>query len=169
MALGKKFVVSIVTEDFATTVEVGENIEAGIKVGKCFKDTKWDYLELDFFYDGILLPDPWSDEIHFAASMKAAKEGRVWLEEGHGFVTKKFKELWDGCVLSDEELEEPDADGQTFSEWVAENVYCDVFGYAKVTGGAGYAIVQDPDLAKECEAWYKVTKIGDLMWKVEPR
>ena len=113
-------------------------VDEGLRVVHTLKDA---ILKVN----GIIMPET-EDETFFYASVKAAEEGKVWLEEKHGFVTsEEFSAVRGGCADDDEEAVEK------FWEEAINNVYADIYGYKPVTREDGEALVEDKDLAEECE------------------
>lgn len=138
-----KELVNITVEDHTQKV-ICEDIEEAIRYHSFLVNNGVDVV---IAVNGIIMPEVEKDESFFYASVKAAEEEKVWVEEAHGFFSKEFRDMFEaGCFDTDnpEDLEE-------FWEETMDRIYQDIYGYLPVTGGEGRAVVYDHDLAKLCE------------------
>lgn len=103
------------------------------------------------YINRILMPNPEEDDAFFYSSVEAAKDGKVWVEEAHAFMSQSFKATIEGGCA---DLDDLDGEFEEFGGWnsfVLDNIYQDIFGYTSVTGEDGQAVVYDEDVAKLCE------------------
>lgn len=91
------------------------------------------------------------DETFFYASVEAAKDGKVWVEEAHAFMSPQFKSAIEGGCVDLDDLDEEFAEEGGWYSFVRENIYQDIFGYKPMTGGEGVSIVYDKDVAEMAE------------------
>lgn len=149
------------TMGYLPTEYVCEDIEEALRVLEAYRSQVWDG---DIFVNGILMPEA-EDETFFYASVDAAKNGKVWLEEAHAFVSEEFKSSFESGCLDDEDgtlLDEMFHEHGGWEEYVLNNIYEDIFGYSTITGVDGNAIVWDEDVAHLCEEnGYDVCPCGD--------
>jgi len=101
------------------------------------------------YVNGWLMPDILKDETFFYASVKAAKDGKVWNEYVHGFTTKTALSYMESDCLCEEDWKQVRKD-------FIENVRKDISGEVPVTcdevpDELGVARVNDKDLADLCE------------------
>lgn len=101
--------------------------------------------------NGIFMPSIEEDETFFYASVEAAKDGKVWVEEAHAFMSQEFKSTIEGGCVDINDLDEEFAEEGGWYSFVRENIYQDIFGYKPMTGGEGVAIVYDKDVAEMAE------------------
>ena len=128
-----------------------EDVDDAIRWTQMMKEHCQNLIDVTIVYDGIFLPDPEEDETFFYASVEAAKDGKVWVEEAHAFMSPQFKaSIEGGCVDLDDLDEEFTEEGGWYS-FVIDNIYQDIFGYKPMTGGEGVSIVYDKDVAEMAE------------------
>jgi len=99
---------------------------------------------------GYLCNDDDGDTFLYA-SIEAAKDGKVWVEEAHAFMSPQFKSTLEGGCVDLDDLNEEFAEEGGWYAFVRENLYQDIFGYRPVTGGENFAIVYDEDVAEMAE------------------
>ena len=100
--------------------------------------------------NGIIMPSEY-DDTFFYASVEAAEDDKVWVEEAHAFMSQSFKSTIEGGCVDKDDLDREFAEHGGWEAFVIENIYTDVFGYTPVTGEDGHVLVYDEDVANICK------------------
>ena len=105
--------------------------------------------------NGIPMPDVEKDETFFYASVNAAEDDKIWVEEAHAFMPRTFRSELEGGCFDRLDLEEEFKEHGGWNKFILDNVYADIMGYNPVTcdmvgGELGLARVYNKDVADLC-------------------
>ena len=105
------------------------------------------------YVNDIIMPYYETDTTFFFASVQAALNDKVWIEEAHTFMPKSFKAQFEAGCFDIEDLDKEYEGG--WNAFVLENIYTDIMAYNSVTcdgvgSELGLARVYDKDVADLC-------------------